>query len=49
MRRNKHHRFEMLAWIVAVAVSVLFAALGPDASGLHNFFTHDSIILNGPR
>ena len=40
---------ETLAWMAAAVVAMLFAFLGPESSGLHNFFTHDSIILNGSR
>lgn len=36
-----------LAWMAAVAAAVLLALFGPDFSTLHNFFTHDAIVLYG--
>jgi hypothetical protein len=38
---------QTLLWLTAMAVALLLAFLGPDAYSLHNFFMHDSIILNG--
>jgi hypothetical protein len=38
---------QTLVWLTATVVALLLAFLGPDAYSLHNFFMHDSIILNG--
>lgn len=45
----KHHPLwtPTLAWMAAVAAALVLAFAGPDLSGLHNFFTHDAIVLHG--